>query len=918
MAWFRKLQGGLRALVHRDQLIQELDEELDGYLQSAVEAKMRDGMAPEDALRTTRVEMGSIEAVKQRVLSAGWESVAETLWLDLRHSLRMLKKSPTFTAIAILSLGLGIGANTAIFTLIHDLLLKSLPVRQPEQLVSFGKAGGGGIAGALPMGTGGLFAYDFYRHIEKQHEFFQGICASASFTLPASLRLSETFAKPASVAFFQLVSGNYFSVLDVEPMLGRPILESDEDAPGRSAVAVLSYHYWLKNMAGDPSVIGRSITLDGMPFMAVGVAPPKFFGDKLEEQAPDLWLPLTMQEQVMQHSSLLTPRNLYWLHLMGRRDAGMRTNQAQAWFNDQVQRYMSDLEGSALAPAHRDEIRRISVPLLPGGRGISALRQEYTEPLNVLMGVVVLVLLIACANLASFLLAKVVSREREISIRLALGSSRARVIGQILIETLLLSTFGGALGLLLASWGTRALIRFVAQGATYTVLDPKPDLAVLAFTLGISLVTAILFGIAPAVRASRTRATASLKANARTTANTAGASGRLAPKIIVVAQVALSLTLLVGAGLFLRTLRNLENQDLGFNHRNLLMVQFLPEAAGYKPAQLTGFYEKLLERVDAIPGVHSATLSNTPIVTPANWGSPISIQGYPAQPNQDLGTLGNFVTPRYFETVGIPVLRGRSIEPEDAASSLKVVVVNQTFANRFFPHGDALGRIFTIADPGVPGAWEIVGVARDAMYIGPREGPQPMIYLPVTQISGPHAYAHWVLIDTAADPSQLSEEVRRAVAQVDVNLSILKTETISQQMDNLTDHEQLLSQLCTAFSLLALLLATIGLYGVMTYSVVRRTNEIGVRMALGAQNRQVVWIVLKESLLLYAVGVGAGVPVTLAATRILRTRLFGLSPFDPLTLLTSVLMMGIVTLTAASFPARRAVKVDPMVALRHE
>jgi predicted permease len=918
MGWFRSLRNGLRALIHREQLNQELDEELEGYLHSASEALMRGGMPPEEAWRAARVEMGSMEAVKQGVRSAGWESVVETLWLDLRYSLRMLRKSPSFTAIAVLSLGLGVGANTAIFTLIHDLLLKSLPVHQPEQLVSFGQAGGGGIAGALSMGTGGLFAYDFHRQVEKQHEFFQGICASASFTLPAGMRFGDDSTNPARTAFFQMVSGNYFSVLGVAPILGRSILDSDEDAPGRSAVAVLSHHYWLTTMAGDPSVIGRSITLDGLPFTVIGVAPPKFYGEKVEEQAPDLWLPLTMQEQVMQHSSLLAPRDIYWLHLMGRQNVGMNTSAAQAWFNNQVQGYMSELEGSHLTAARKAEIQRIFVPLLPGGRGVSGLRQQYTEPLNILMGVVVLVLLIACANLASFLLAKVASREREISTRLALGSSRARIVVQILIETLLVSILGGALGLLFAYWGTRALIRFVVQGATYTVLDPKPDLAVLAFTFGISLVTAVLFGLAPALRVSRTRVTPALKANPRTATGSASASSRLVPKSLVVAQVMLTLMLLMGAGLFLRTLSNLENQDLGFSHRNLLMIQFLPEAAGYKPAQLTGLYDRLLERAQALPAVRSATLSNTPVVSPANWGSPISIQGSAPQPNEDLETLGNFVAPRYFETVGIPVLLGRSIGPQDTAASHRVVVVNQTFANRFFPHRDVIGRSFTIADPGVPGTWEIVGVVRNAMYAGPREGPEPMIYLPVTQISGPHAYAHWLLLDTIGDPSQLSEEVRRTLGLVDANLLILKTETIVEQVDHLTDHEQLLSQLCAVFALVALLLASIGLYGVMTYSVVRRTNEIGVRMALGAQNRQVVWMVLKESLLLFAVGIVLGIPLALGTARMIRSQFFDVNPFDPLTLVTAVLLIGIVILTATSFPARRAAKVDPIVALRYE
>ena len=462
---------------------------------------------------------------------------------DIRYSLRMLAKSPGFTAIAILSLALGVGANTAIFTLINDLMIKQLPVGQPDQLVSLGEDSGCCILGTVSMGTAGLFSYDFYRQIEKQHQFFQDISASAGFTLPAGVRLSESSAGPADAAFLQLVSGNYFSVLQVQPLLGRAILPSDEEVPGRNPVAVLSYHYWQTSLGGNPSLVGRSLTIDGMPVTIIGVAPPRFFGIKVEAQSPDMWLPLTMQREVMEHSSLLGARNLYWLHLVGRRNPGMSLTQAQAWFNAQVRQYMQDLEGGPLTPARKEQIQRIFVPLMPGARGGSDLREQYKAPLEILMGVVVLVLLIACANLANFLLAKAVVRERENSTRLALGSTRARLIGLVLIETLLLSLCGGALGVLLAFWGTRALINFVVAGSTYIVLDPKPDMHVLLFTLGVSLLTGLLFGIGPAVRVSRTRLSPGLNLRG-------AASGSFIPKFLVAAQVTLSLDAPRGRGPF--------------------------------------------------------------------------------------------------------------------------------------------------------------------------------------------------------------------------------------------------------------------------------------------------------------------------------------------------------------------------------
>jgi predicted permease len=835
---------------------------------------------------------------------------------DIRYSLRMLAKSPGFTAIAILSLALGVGANTAIFTLINDLMIKQLPVGHPDQLVSLGEDSGCCILGTVSMGTAGLFSYDFYRQIEKDRQFFQDVSASAGFTLPAGVRLRESSAGPADAAFLQLVSGNYFSVLQVQPLLGRAILPSDEEVPGRNPVAVLSYHYWQTSLGGNPSLVGRSLTIDGMPVTIIGVAPPRFFGIKVEAQSPDMWLPLTMQKEVMEHSSLLGARNLYWLHLVGRRNPGMSLTQAQAWFNAQVRRYMQDLEGGQLTPARKEQIQRISVPLMPGARGGSDLREQYKAPLEILMGVVVLVLLIACANLANFLLAKAVVRERESSTRLALGSTRARLIGLVLIETLLLSLCGGALGVLLAFWGTRALINFVVAGSTYIVLDPKPDMHVLLFTLGVSLLTGLLFGIGPAVRVSRTRLSPGL--NVRNAASGSGASSRFIPKFLVAAQVTLSLVLLVGAGLFLRTLTNLERQDLGFENHKLLLAQLLPEAAGYTPQQLSGLYEKILDRVEALPGVRSATLSGVPVIHPGQWGSPISILGYANKQDEAVDTQGNYVAPRFFETVGIPVLLGRPIGPQDTAHSTKVVVVNQTFANDYFPQGDAIGRSFTIWDPGVPGTWQIVGVVRDAKYSSPREAPQRMIYLPLAQIAGSHAYAHSLELQTVGDPASVAGQVGRAIAQVDPNLAVLKMETISQQVNHLVDQEQLISQLCAWFAVLALLLTSIGLYGVMTYNVARRTHEIGVRMALGAQNREVQWMILRESLLLLGIGVLVGVPATMAATRLVGAQLFGLSPSDPPTFMAAIFAISIVALLAAYFPARRATRVDPMVALREE
>ena len=922
MGLLRSFLNGIRALFGKDQRSLEMDEELRSFLDASAAQKMRLGMSREDALRAAKMEMGSKDAVKENVWSAGWESAFENLWQDLRYSARMLIKSPGFTAIAILSLTLGIGANTAIFTLVNDLLFKSLPVRDAQQLVSFGKAFGGGEIDGIEGGPLDIFTYDFYQRLEREqaqgHTPFTGICAFGSFWNQVSVRIGSGGNGAATQAASQLVSGNFFSVLGVEPLLGRTLAPTDATTPGSSPVAVISYRYWQQMFAGDAAIIGRSITINGNPFAVIGVMPPKFEGVAVYPDSMDMWLPVTMQQEVMLQPTLLAPGGLFWMHIMARRDPAVPLGQAQAWVTNQVQRFMIDREGAQITSDRKKEIQKIYVDLLPGDRGISDLREVYQQPLNILMGVVMLVLLIACANLANFLLAKAASREREIATRLALGSSRRRIVRQILLEALLLSFTGGAFGLALAYMGTRALIAFLADGAKNTPLEARPDLHVLLFTLGVSLFTGILFGLAPALRVSRISVTPSLGTSARTAASSGGSSGRLLPKLLVVSQVTLSLVLLASAGLFLRTLRNLENQDFGFNRHNLLLVKFNAKFAGYKPEQLNALYARLMDRMNALPGVRSATFSGQPALIRGNWNSPIRIRGYQAAPNEDLGSSLNRVGSRYFETIGMPVIQGRSIGEQDTASSIKAVVVNQALANHFFPKGDALGHTFTVDDPSVKGEWQIVGVVRDAKYHGPREKPERMSYLAVTQLTGDDAYAYWLQLATVGDPATIAGEVRAAMAEIDPNLPILEVRTIAEQLDQSMGQETLISELSTFFSLLALSLACIGLYGVMTYNVVRRTNEIGIRLALGAQRGSVLWMVLRESLMLLGIGVALGIPLTLAATRLVQAQLFGLRSSDPITLGAAVLTIAAVTLLAAYLPARRATRVDPMVALRYE
>ncbi|HEX4007422.1 MAG TPA: ABC transporter permease [Acidobacteriaceae bacterium] len=914
----RNVKSGIRALLRRDERNAEIDEEVRSFVEASVTEKMQRGASREEAVRAARAEVGSTETVRHKVWSAGWESAAESVGQDIRSGVRQMVRSPGFSAVAIVSLALGIGANTAIFTLINDLLLKQLPVRDPQQLLSFGDGSSSGTIESSGPGAYDIFPYEFYRRIENQQQF-EGVSAFSSFPTMVSVRSGQGAAGPATQAMSHLVSGTFFSVLGAEPLLGHTFRAEDTAVAGGNPVAVISHRYWQQELAADPGVIGRRLTINGTAFTVIGVMRPGFYGVDLNEQSPDMWLPITMQPEVTLRPTLLNPDGMFWIHMMARRKPGVPTAQAQTWVTEQFRRFLVDRAGGAITQDRRRQIAGTFIPLLPGGAGLSHIRRSFETPLAVLMGMVGIVLLIACANLANLLLAKAAAREREFTTRLALGSSRGRIVRQILTETLVLAFAGGVLGLGMAFWVTRALIHFISQGAAHTALAATPDLRVLGFTSGICLLTGVLFGIAPAWRSSRIRAIGALNAQARTaTGGGGGRGGRMLPRTLVVAQVALSLVLLTVAGLLLRTLHNLRSQNLGFNQTNLLLVTTNPKFAGYQPAQLDALYARILDRVGTLPGVRSATMSGAPPMSEGSWNSPIYIEGRAVDPHEDVSTLLNRVAPRYFETVGIPLLRGRTIGAEDTASAQKAVVVNQTLAERYFPRGDAIGHTFTVADPDVKGTWQIVGIVGNAKFNSPAEKPQPMAYLAVMQLTGDDQYAYFLQVQTVGDPAKVTGEVRNALAGIDPNLPVLDVSTMTEQVDRTIDVPTLVSQLAGFFALLALSLACVGLYGVMSYNVVRRTSEIGVRMALGAARGRVLWLVLQESLVLLAIGVGLGVPAGLAASHGIRAGLFEVSPTDPMTVAAAVALVTAVICGAAWLPARRATRIDPMAALRQD
>jgi predicted permease len=945
MRWLANFIDGLKALLQTERVESELDEELESYVEASVANKQRSGMTEEAARRAALAEVGSRNAVKHQVWSTRWESALEGLLQDVRIGLRSLAKSPGFTGVAILSIALGIGGNTAIFTLIHQVLLRNLPVRDPQQLVTFDKSTGSGVLGGVDLGYNGLFPWYFARQLEVDPGPFQGIASYSSFSSQVSLRPPSESAKdsntPAILVPASLVSGNYFSLLGAQPLLGSTIAPSDNAAPGSGAVAVLSYHFWRQSLSADPDILGKILTINGTPFAVIGVMPEQFHGIKLELEPAGLWVPLTMQPVIFQQPTFLTQSGPYFLHLFGRLSPQAATSsaafaQSQQWLDQQVRAGIRANEGASISQARQQEINHATVPLLSAARGVSRLRSQYGDSLQILMAVVGLVLLIACANLANFLLARAATRRHETATRLALGSSRGRIIRQGLTETLLLSLAGGALGLGIAFAATRALIAFLRQGNSYIALSSSPDATVLLFTLAVSLLTGLLFGLAPAFASARTGAASTLSSSARTAQATGGRSSRLWPKVLVSAQITLSLLLLVGAGLFLRSLRNLQNQDYGFERNHLLLAGFNAQLAGYRPSQTPALHQQLIERLSALPGVRSVALSFARPIQESNWASSFEISGYTPAPKENMTSVLNRVSGRYFETVGIPILAGRSITPADTATTAKVVVVSQSLAQHFFPKGDALGRSLTLDIDSVKGPWQIVGIAKDTKSGDPRDkDPVWMTFLPLAQIepflpaekptpgSAPappveneDRFANTILLRTANDPATTIAALRATVAAIDPNLPLLDVTTIHDQVSSLLTHDELISTLTGIFSLLALLLAAIGLYGVVSYNVVRRSNEIGIRFALGAPQPRVLWLILRESLLLLSIGVALGLPLTLAATRFIKQQLFGLGSLDTATLATSIAIVSTMTLFASWLPALRATRVDPMVALR--
>jgi predicted permease len=823
----------------------------------------------------------------------------------------MLAKNPGFTAVVILSLGLGIGANTAIFSLVNALMMKSLPVEQPERLVLYSDGRARGFISGQ-SGRWSIFPYPLYRHLRSQQKSFEDLAAFRTMLDRLSVRpQSAAGGEVPQLAWGRLVSGNYFSVLGVKAASGR-ILAPEDERLAAAPVAVLSFEYWKRRFQGSPSLVGQVMNMNGVLVTIVGVAPAEFFGESLESQLADVWLPLTLQPSIMPRKSALEEAETSWLNLIARLKPGVTMAQAQAEVNVTFRQFLAGLAGASLTQEQQQELQRDHVVLTSGAGGVSALRSRYSRHLQILLAVVGFVLLIACANVANLLLCRVAAREREISMRVALGAGRGRLLRQLLTESVLLACLGGALGVLLSGWMARALVAGVSTGDRTVPLNISPDVRVLAFTLAVCAFTAILFGLAPAVRALRVDVMTALKGSATAVS---GRSRWGLARVFVVAQVALSLPLLVAAALFVQTLRQLRFQDFGFSHEQVLEVGIDPSIAGYKPDQVGALYRTLLSRVQAVPGVRVASLSLYSPMSGDNWSGGVTVEGYTPPPQQGAYCQWVWVGPRYVETQGMTLLLGRDLSERDSEGSLNVAVVNQSFVRRYLPERNPIGRHFSLGKNNI----QIVGVVKDFKFNDPRQEVWPVAFMPLVQSSfTPSRFARYLEVRALGDPLSVAATVREALKQVAPNLPVTGIRTLSQQVSAALGREKLIAGISGSFAVLAVLLACIGLYGVVSHAVARRTKEIGVRMALGASQANILSMVMREALWLSAAGVVAGLLASVGLAGAVSSLLYGLKPTDPLTLSGAALLLAAAAALAGFLPALRASHVDPATTLQAE
>ena len=892
MSWFARLRNHLR----ENALSAEIEREMRFHLAERADELVASGMTPSAARREAQRRFGSLayqaEETRERNLFA-W---LDTLIGDVRYALRALRAAPVFATVAIVSLALGIGANTAMFSIVNALILKSLPVSHPEELVAVARSEGGDV-----------FTNPLWEAIRDRQDIFTGAFAfgNADFNL--------TSGGPAQRVDAHWVSGEYFSTLGVRPEVGRLIARTD-DYRGCPGVAVLGGGFWSSRYGGDVNVIGKTIPLDGHPFVIVGVADARFSGVRVGEQ-PQLFVPICSEKIIRGANSQLDHRSSWFLQIIGRPKPGLTRAQMSARLAALTP---SILEASLPSNWPAEAIARFKqwkFSVQPAAKGFSDLRTRYEKPVYILTAIVGIVLLIACANVANLLLARATVRQREMAVRVALGAGRGRLARQLITESLLLSVLGAVLGVALAAWGSRLLVRLLSRTDRVISLDLGVDLRVLLFTIGVATFTGLLFGLVPAWRAGRVDPQAAMKAQGRGVAE--GHSRFRLGKALVGAQVALSLVLIVGAGLLLGSWRKLEAVDPGFRRDQILLIDADIRGTETPPEQRLALHREMLNAIRAVPGVASASASQITPIGGATWNEELKVDGFTAKSEEDAVSWANAVSDGYFATLGIPMLAGRDFDARDTKTSSKVVIVNEAMARKFFGTPAVVGRRFQKQEgSGFGGPIEIVGVVGTTKYISMRDTAQPIMYFPRAQESAVAQYVSFE-VHTRGQPTGVVPAITSAMSGVSPRITLDFT-TLEQQLSESLRLMRSVASLSGFFGGLAILLATIGLYGIMAYSVARRRNEIGVRIALGAEQSRVVRMVLGEVSRIVVVGVVLGVALSLGATRLVTSFLYGVTPTDARTLVGSVALLALLAVAAAAVPALRAARLDPVAALREE
>jgi predicted permease len=839
---------------------------------------------------------------------------------DARCALRSLWKHPAFALVSVITLSLGIGANTAVFTVLNAVMLRALPVKDPDRLVFLSNPDRHGVNGGQETGSRFLFAYHEFEWLRDHNQVFSEIFAVQSvLSTPPVIVEGAGRNGESERARISAVSGAYFSGLGVKPILGQTFSSEIDKANASNALAVISYDYWKNRFAFDPKVVSRRVRVRETSFEIIGVAQPGFSGETVGS-APDFWIPLQMETEVSKE--VLTPpkdiRNKYmWLQVMARLKPGVTIGQANASVNLTLQQMLRS-EAGQLSESERAGFLNQQIALVSGNRGASTLRTSFDRPLSVVMGLVALVLLIACANVANLFLARTVTRQKEFALRSALGAGRRHLAQQVLMEGLLLAVMSGFLGLLLAQWADGLLIRLVSPAANQIPLDIHPDARILGFTIGISLLTAVLFGLGPAMRASRADLNGLLKGSAKGTTGISPAGRVPTAKILVIGQVALSFVCLITMGLFLRSFQNLSHTNVGYDSEHLLQFSVSPTKS-YQGVAVDQLHQQLLERFRAIPGVRGASLSLTGLFSNIDLGMNVSIDGYKPPSAQQPVALNDFVGPNYFSTADIPILLGREIGPQDEGRGPLVGMINQTMARTYFGDANPIGHRVKATAPTGALDFEIVGVVADSKHDDLRTPPGSWFYTPYFHVSR-HANFSWAIneVRISSNSSNVITAIRAAVKEASPMIEAPEIRGLNELMGETVATERMITTLCSFFGLLAILLACIGLYGVMSYNVATRTNEFGIRLALGAQPRKVFELIARQGMTLVLIGLMIGLATAFALTRVIRSLLFEVSPTDFTTFLGVALLLSAVALLACCLPARRATRVDPLVALRYE